>query len=220
MLKSSMGGTYILAATSVFVVVSPTAYIPTHFHIRGYAGHTGRMDVLIRSMASCAGGNFSFYGLLCGKEEIPGSCPAIIVEDCSSLPLGVDEHELVKSLLGDKLDWARIETIDVEHLVWRLYKRFPLIIFDENGLNLCGRHIVSILEGRSGFTFFLGGHTGFPEEVYRIILRYKPLRISVGPISLHTSNVIILARYIFEVGLGSFCENLKSFVKGEYHSHG
>ncbi|MCE4617547.1 MAG: hypothetical protein F7C32_03070 [Desulfurococcales archaeon] len=204
-----------MAGNSVFLVASPTAYIPTRFHLRGYAGHTGRMDVLIRSIISCAGGSYSYYGLLCGKEKGTGLCPAIIVEDCSRVPVKVEEHDIVKGILDGSLAWARLETIDVEHLVWRLSKeKFSFIMLDEHGTRICDKHPGNPLVKKQGLVFFLGGHTGFPESLHRVISRYKPSKISVGPISLHTSNVVIVVRYIFEIGLRGFCEDFESLIKG------
>ena len=202
---------------NLFIVASSTAFLPKRLPIRGYAGHTGRMDVIIRSIIACAGGDYSFYGLLCGREN-DGVCPAIIVDDCSRLPLDIGEHELVSKLVKGDSAILDVEPVSIEHLAWSLSKKdYRFVLLEETGRGLCQRSVVGILGSGAALAFLLGGHLGFPEVILRVFRRYRILRVNVGPYSFHTSNVVLLLRYVLDVGLQGFCEGLKAPVERDYN---
>ncbi|MEB3758551.1 MAG: hypothetical protein GSR87_01630 [Desulfurococcales archaeon] len=158
--------------------------------MKGYAGHTGRLDVIIRSLiASSTLDEACFIGLLGGLDRFD---PQYIYSGDPSLYRNASERELFqlvyrcflrKSACGN----LEIGSISIEYLANIVRKKgFNTIYLTEDGVDYC--ESLGLLEG-GGNLFLLGGHRDIPLEVLEI-WGSDTHKMSIGPIPLHTSHVI------------------------------
>ncbi len=80
-----------------------------------------------------------------------------------------------------------IDEADFPFLINNLRKTgYEFFLLDENGEDYC-KHSRKILSGRN--IFIMGAHEDIPSESFEVFKRYS-IKISIGPVSLHTSHVI------------------------------
>jgi tRNA pseudouridine-54 N-methylase len=171
---------------------------------KGYAGHTGRLDVIIRSLiASSTLSKSCFIGLLGGLDH---SNPQYIYSRNTSLYRDASEKEIFQLIYRcfsnnstcSKLD-LEIGSIDLNYLVYITEKKgFKTVYLAEDGRDYCDS--LELLS-REKNLFLMGGHRDIPREVlknWNIINK-----ISIDSLPLHTSHVIyFLSTIINRMELG------------------
>ena len=180
-------------ARHAFIVVSPTARTDTSYPLRGYAGASGRIDVVAVSMiASSSLEDSMFMGVLLG----PPSPPLTIFTTPGCRPpkseRGAVSWIRVAVAKGsyECLRTARIGLLDAASMLVR--EGFRLVVLSEDGIDFPK---AQILGGKTAF--ILGSHVDIPEhlmsELYSVA---RPVKASVGPRSLHSSHVILLVSWL------------------------
>ncbi len=174
----------------VIIVYSDTAFLKEKIPIKGYAGHTGRLDVIIRSLiASSTLDETCFTGLLGGLDRFN---PQYIYSGGPSLYRNASERELFQLLYRCFLRKSacgnlEIGSISIEYLANIVRKKgFNTIYLTEDGVDLC--ESLGLLK-RGSNLFLLGGHRDIPVEVLEI-WSLDMHKMSIGSIPLHTSHVV------------------------------
>ncbi|MEB3755695.1 MAG: hypothetical protein GSR79_02360 [Desulfurococcales archaeon] len=170
---------------------SPTAHIREGLPINGYAGHSGRFDVIVRSiLASAINEKSCFTGFLGGNTKRNGTKTLMIFDTLRLRSLS--EKSLFIMLYRcfrnkHKCENIIIEEIDYSFLINKLRKTgYSLFLLDEKGDDYC-RHLREIITGKNAF--IMGAHEDIPIETLSFFEKYSA-KISIGPKSLHTSHVI------------------------------
>jgi len=180
----------LLATTpTVYVVVSPTARTSPDWPPRGYAGPSGRLDVIAR--AALAAAEAEPGSVVAGVLLGPPNPPVTLLVGSSCVGTGVGDRGVMevfrrlmaRGTMGDCIalragpDWLL-------HTLARL--GYEIYILGEGGVDVS--EVPGILEGRAAF--IAGAHLDPPEWVLRLARRYARATVSVGPKSLLTSHVI------------------------------
>ena len=190
----------------VYVVISPTARTDGNYLAKGYAGPSGRLDVVARSYLAISESSFKFYALLLGPPRAPrillapSECRSKVSSERSFMV------EASKALRGLDSCFKVIEG-GVETLSYILSKETSsVLLLREEGGDV-SRHLRELCGDRPAF--IAGSHIDPPEDVARYIERsLKPVKVSVGPLSLHTDHVF---GYISLLRIGrENCRGLKA----------
>jgi tRNA (pseudouridine54-N1)-methyltransferase len=178
-------------ATAVYIVVSPTARTSPDWPSRGYAGPSGRLDVIARTVLAAleAEPGSVVAGVLLGPPNPP--ITMIIGAPCiegDPGERGVMEvfRRLLKRGAVDECTALRAGPEWLLHAVKRL--GYSIYILEEGGLDIA--EVPWALEERAAF--LAGAHLDPPGWVLGIARRYARASISVGPRSLLTSHVVAL----------------------------
>ncbi|MFN4045968.1 MAG: hypothetical protein ACK4H7_01335, partial [Acidilobaceae archaeon] len=157
------------------------------FPVRGYAGVSGRVDVLARcfSVTSLVDPEACIVGFLLGSKApkalvgLPGCCG------------GFRERDLIvefsRVLRGDSSRFLGALEVDFKVFLDLLVdKGFKVLLLSEKGYNVmeepqlvCGR-----------VALFLGSHVDMPGWVEDQVRRFASSTLSIGPYSLHSEHVI------------------------------
>ena len=191
---------------TVFVVVSSTAVTSPNFPLRGYAGPSGRLDVLARSVAalfSVPGSEGSlFIAVLLGKP----SPPRIFLIERGCLKEGLTERGVI-TVFRRLLSKSRYEgcyelNIDsVEYLFLKLKKLgYKLILLDEGGNDI--EKVKDVLS-ENRIAFILGSQVDIPDNIKNFLEKeLNVVSLSIERRSLLASHVILYVAYLrFIVGL-------------------
>ncbi len=172
-------------ANLVFVVVSHTARLEGLARIRGYAGRSGRLDVLVRSLlaASHIPGS-AFLGVLDSYEP-----PRLIYYGGSCGSFGSEREALLEivraargrgSCVALERAWIEEALLDLKRHGYRVY------LLHEAGVDYV------FLPRFPGYrsAFILGPHIDLPSDRLRELEALCDEKVSIGPVSLLTSHVI------------------------------
>ncbi len=181
--------------SNLFAVQSRTARIDGRIPVRGYAGHTGRLDVVVRSMlASLLRRGNCFIGII-------GDEPKEKVFIATGLPPRVSsERDLFLYLMKcrEKKECSSIHWVDLgsQYVFNKVFKRgFTFYYLSEEGEDYCSYEKNLKPHGN---VFILGSHVDVSPRFAGIIRGYSPRSISIGPVSMHTSHVIVYISTILE----------------------
>ncbi|MEB2835770.1 MAG: hypothetical protein GSR80_001299 [Desulfurococcales archaeon] len=184
-----MGFEILEGATGVYVVVSPTARTAPDWPARGYAGPSGRLDVLARAALAAveAEPGSVFAGVLLGPPRPPG----ILLVSRACIAGAASERgvmEVFRRLLsGKRIGGCEALWEPPERLFHELGRRgYRVYILEEGGVDVS--RVPGALE--AGAAFVAGAHLDVPPEVLSAARRYSQARVSVGPRSLLVSHVI------------------------------
>ena len=184
-----MGFELLGGATGVYVVVSPTARTAPDWPAKGYAGPSGRLDVLARAALAAVEvePGSVFAGVLLG----PPRPPRILLVTRACLAGAASERgvmEVFRRLLASRgVRGCGALGEPPERLFHELGRRgYRIYILEEGGADVSG--VPGALE--AGAAFVAGAHLDVPPEVLSAASRYSQARVSVGPRSLLVSHVI------------------------------
>ncbi len=174
-------------ASSVYIVVSPTAVTEPSFPARGYAGASGRLDVVARAMAAPlhAEPEAVSVGVLLGPPR-----PPVAIAGTSACLGGRERsavHAIRLALSGRPPSgcWASGEGL--EYVLHRASRHgFRVVVLKEDGVDVASAPWA--LKGRRAYV--AGAHVDMPPEQERIVLRYSRGTVSLGPVSLLTSHAL------------------------------
>ncbi|MEN2999583.1 MAG: hypothetical protein ABDH61_03315 [Acidilobaceae archaeon] len=177
--------------SSAYVIVSSTG-VTRPFSLRGYAGASGRLDVIARSILALSLEPSSLlYALLLG----PPGPPKVIVAPPSCC-IGLTELEIMaeisRALKRGEGDWVQVREQGAEELLYQLSKQYELVLLEERGRNALKERW--LIAGRKAM--ILGSHVDMPPEVLALARRYARASISVGPRSLHADHVIAFLAWL------------------------
>jgi len=185
---------------TVYIVISPTAITSPNFPLKGYAGPSGRLDVLARSVAalfSVPGTEKSlFIAILLGKP----SPPRIFLIEKSCLKKGLTERDVIivfrKLLSKTKYNGCyELNINSVEYLFLKLKKLdFKLILLDEKGNDI--EEIKDVL-GENRIAFILGSQVDIPNNIKNVLKKeLNAISLSIEKKSLLASHVILYIAYL------------------------
>ena len=175
-------------ASALYIVVSPTARTSPDWPARGYAGPSGRLDVVARALAAAltAEPTAAAAGVLLG----PPRPPVTVIVDSTCVEPGSWEREVMNLIRGLLLGRprGRCEAIR-EGLEWLLLRArrlgFRVYLLSEGGRDLAC--LPGVTRGRAAFV--AGAHLDLPRGELAVAKRYSAAEVSVGPKSLLTSQV-------------------------------
>jgi tRNA (pseudouridine54-N1)-methyltransferase len=179
-------------ADTIYIVISPTARTKGDFPSRGYAGHSGRLDVVARAAASALyfDEKTAFVAVLLGPPEPPKTL--VITRRClSASELGERTiMNLFRRLLkrGSHRGCLALD-LGISEVLYIISKlEFETIYLHEGGDDV-EEVIDVVIRGRKAFV--LGSHVDIPKDYEIIVRKYAMRTVSVGPKSLLTSHVIL-----------------------------
>ncbi|MCX8195748.1 MAG: hypothetical protein N3F67_01495 [Acidilobaceae archaeon] len=177
--------------SGAYVIVSPTGATKP-FALRGYAGSSGRLDVVARCIiASSIEPSAAVYALLLG----PPNPPKLLVAPAGCCA-GLRELELMadmsRALKRGEGEWLHVRDQGLEELLGWLSRDHEIVLLEERGKNaLLYRELVL---GRKAM--FLGSHLDMPPEALSLVRRYAKASVSVGPRSLHADHVVAFLAWL------------------------
>jgi len=185
----------------LFVVVSSTG-VTSGFRLRGYAGSSGRLDVIARCViASRLASGFGFLGVLLGPPRPPR---VLVVGPGCEVPGGERGVmvEISRALTRGSSGCFEVVDVDVERLIYLIDKSgFRHVILREDGANAFWRR--ELLGGRAAF--YMGSHVDMPGWVESLVRRYGAQPVSLGPRSLHAEHAILAVLLLRgDIGRGEF----------------
>jgi len=165
-------------ANNLYIIISPTARTLPTWPPKGYAGPSGRLDVIARSFLALQSGSEA-YAILLG----PPDPPKTIYYNPSSCTLKSERQammEIARALLGRGRCVSLVDKMP-ERILYEAAKERGLTLLEEEGRSG---------GPRPGSAYLLGAHVDPPEDIMRVARRLAVERLSIGPYSYHTSHVI------------------------------
>ena len=181
-LDSFLGG-----ASSAYVIVSATAATEPSFPPRGYAGPSGRLDVVARAMVAPLHAEPSAValGVLLGPPRPPVTVAG--TRGCLGGRERSAMHAIRRALAGEPPSGCWAGRVGVDYVMHKLAKNgFRIVLLKEDGEDLAG--LWEALHGRRAYV--AGSHVDIPEDQERLIMRYAEFKVSLGPVSLLTSHAL------------------------------
>ena len=170
-----------------FLVISATARTAPDYPDRGYAGPSGRLDVIARSLlASTLVRNTLFTALLLG----PPDPPVTLLAHSNTCRLYSERMVMVeiKRAFRNKSSCIQLFREGPEALVYKLAKTgAEIVILKEEGRDIS--KLREALHGKKAYV--LGAHVDIPPDVERLISKYARYEVSIGPRSVYTSHAIL-----------------------------
>jgi tRNA (pseudouridine54-N1)-methyltransferase len=174
------------SAGCLFVVVSPTG-VTGGFRLRGYAGSSGRLDVIARCiLVSQLCPRCGFIGVLLGPPRPPR---VLVVKP--GVVFRSERHvvvELARVLERGSTEYMEVLDVGFEWLV---------NVIGRSGF----RHVLLKEDGRSAFkdpglvsgraAFYLGSHVDMPDWAEALVRRSGAISVSLGPLSVHTEHAML-----------------------------
>ena len=197
-----------------YMVVSHTARTDDKFPLRGYAGPSGRLDVIARSLvaASLTRGSV-FIASLLGPPDPP---KLLVFRGCGIASERAAMLE-IRKLLGGRGSGCGLllDCWPEEAIAAAKRAGYRVVVLDEGGADIS--RVRAALEGKA--LFVLGPHVDPPRDLWRKIIRLSDYVVSIGPVSLHTSHVILYLAWARGVLVGGGLRALKSGgEQGQDHS--
>ena len=187
---------------AVYIVVSPTARTEADFPLKGYAGPSGRLDVIARSYLALWEEGSLFQAMLLGGPRgpslltVPWSCRSRVRSEKSFV------LEYVRAVKGSS-SCMSLEGLDEPLSLFRRLKRrgYRLIYLHEEGEDVSrSRDVCS-----DNVAFVAGSHIDVPERIHRFLVSASHRILSISRSrSYHTDHVIA---YISS--LRTCCKTLK-----------
>jgi tRNA (pseudouridine54-N1)-methyltransferase len=186
------------AFDSIYVIISPTAKTSPEFPLRGYAGPSGRLDVVARAVAALFSllrfENDCVIPILLGPPNPPKTL--VIRRNCIN---GIPSERAIMNLLrllllkGSYRECLALN-YDVERVLFSIKKnKFKVIYLSENGDDL-EDHLDMIISRK--VAFILGSHIDIPQSLEKQITKVTDKIIRVERKSLLTSHVILFISYL------------------------
>jgi tRNA pseudouridine-54 N-methylase len=176
------------ASNPLFIVVSATARTSPDIPLRGYAGPSGRLDVVARAFEAIAEEGGLGVGVLLG----PPSPPVTVTAGKRCIEEVGGERGFVRAyreaLLGGATCLRAYRGVGLRDVLSIASRSHTVIILSEEGLDVGDPGALEAVRGRAAFV--LGSHVDMPPEEERVASAYARLRVSVGPLSYHTEHVI------------------------------
>jgi tRNA pseudouridine-54 N-methylase len=173
--------------SSLYIVVSPTARTDASWPPRGYAGPSGRLDVVARAAAAAVSieRGAAVAGLLLG----PPRPPLTLLVDSTCIG-GLGERGVMEVFRGLILGRRRGRCLALpwgpERLIHEALRAgYRLYLLEERGRDIAS--VPGALEGRAAY--LAGAHLDPPPEVLAHARRAAAASVSLGPRSLLTSHV-------------------------------
>ena len=181
-------------ARLAFIVVSHTASVENISRVKGYAGRTGRLDVVVRSLLVTSYLNSAiFYGVLERYEP-----PILLCYRGSCGPFSSEKEALIEVIraLKGRSPCLQACRAGLEDIVVALKSAgYRVYLLHEKGKDYSG--IPGFPKPRSAF--ILGPHVDLPSDRLREIEALCDEKVSVGPVSLLTSHVIAFIGWLMDV---------------------
>lgn len=165
--------------SQVYIIYSPTAVTTPEYPSKGYAGPTGRLDVLARAALAVEPGS-----LLILVPAGPPRGETLLAYDPASCRITSERQamEELRRALAGRGDCVSLIDYSFERVLFLASKTHELVYLREDGDP--GPHRAR------GRTYVLGSHVDLPAEVEAMVLRYAGSVESIGVRSYHTSHVI------------------------------
>ncbi len=189
--------------STIYVVISKTARTVPDFPIRGYAGPSGRLDVIARSVASLFSvskkGRDLFIAVLLGKPYPP----KFFLIDKKCIEKNVSEKSIMRLLriLLSKPEYKGCKNFYVNSLkeLFNIINElnFRLILLEESGTDI--EEFVDLLN-KDKIAFILGSHVDIPDYIKEVIKKLGAISVSIEAKSLLTSHVILYIAYLRALG--------------------
>ncbi len=187
----SLGGArdLLASATALYIVVSPTARTDASWPPRGYAGPSGRLDVVARAAVASLSIEraAAFAGLLLG----PPRPPVAVLASGECVEAAGGERGVMEAfrrlLMGRRVGGCMALPWGAERLLHEARRLgFRVYTLEEGGADVS--RVPGALRGRAAF--LAGAHLDPPPGVLALARRLSEARVSVGPRSLLTSHVL------------------------------
>ncbi|MCE4601208.1 MAG: hypothetical protein F7C38_06560 [Desulfurococcales archaeon] len=172
------------SADTIYIIVSPTARTDTNYPLRGYAGPSGRIDEIARSMLSIARSKSLLVAVLLGPPNPPATIVYRYREGCRFSSEREALQYIRKSVQGKSvcIDRYAIGVRDVVSIISKA--GFETILLAEDGEDISG------LPRVKPRAYLLGAQIDIPEHIINDIRNYIDAKASIGPLSYQTSQVI------------------------------
>ena len=169
---------------TIYIIVSPTARTDTDYPLRGYAGPSGRIDEIARSMVSIARGKSLLIAVLLGPPNPPVTIVYGYREGCMFSGEREAIQHIRKSMQGKSrcIERHDIGVRDVVSIISRA--GFETILLAEDGED------ISELPRIKPRAYLLGAQIDIPEHIINDIGNYIDAKASIGPLSYQSSQVI------------------------------
>jgi len=168
---------------NLYIIVSPTARTLPLWPPKGYAGPSGRIDVIARAFLAVEEGSQAL-AILLGPPEPPKTLhydPA----KCKLRSERQAVHEIARALLG-KGSCVRLDPRSPEQVLHEEAKRRGLILLGEEG---------DPGATPGGKAYLLGAHLDPPEDIMEKARRIAEATVRIGPNRYHTSHVIAFVEW-------------------------
>ncbi len=193
--------------TAVYIVISPTARTDASWPPRGYAGPSGRLDVLARAAlaALTIEPEALFAGVLLGPPRPPIT---LLLDQGCLAPSERGVMEVFRSLLlGRRRGSCTALPWSAERLLHQARRAgFRLYVLSEGGVDIA--EVPGVLD--RGAAFLAGAHLDPPTDVVRAARGLGAVEVSVGPLSLLTSHVLAYLATLRRVAGASWPSLFKS----------
>jgi len=163
---------------NLYIIVSQTARTLPLWPPRGYAGPSGRLDVIARAFLAVQEGSQAL-AILLGPPEPPKT----LHYDPARCKLRSERHamqEIARALLG-RHTCLRPDPRSPEQILHDEAKKRGLILLHENG---------DPDPPPPGSAYLLGAHIDPPEDIMGRARRLSRATVRIGPYKYHTSHVI------------------------------
>ncbi len=172
----------------LFVTVSSTG-VTSRFRLRGYAGSSGRLDVIARCILALQPySHCGFIGVLLGPPRPPR---VLIMRSPGSTVFRSEKQvmvEIARALEHGSTEYMRVLDVGFERLVHVIGKNgFKHVLLKEDGVNVFRNP--SLIVGRTAF--YLGSHVDMPDWAEEVVRRSGAIKVSIGPRSVHAEHVIL-----------------------------
>jgi len=163
---------------NLYIIVSPTAKTLPLWPPKGYAGPSGRLDVIARALLAVEEGSQA-VAILLGPPEPPKTLhydPA----RCRLRSERQAMQEIARALLG-RDSCLRLDPRSPEQVLHEEAKRRGLVVLSEDG---------DPRPPPRGKAYLLGAHVDPPEDIMEMARRIAVATVRIGPNRYHTSHVI------------------------------
>lgn len=191
---------FLSRANSAYIVISPTATTSPNFPLRGYAGASGRLDVVARSMTAPL--HFEATAVSIGILLGPPNPPVTVAgyREC----LGPGERSAVEAIrraLHGRPPRGCIALRAGHDFILHALERagFELVYLSEKGEDISRSPGVA----RCRCAYLAGAHVDVPPSIEADIIRSAKAVVSIGPRSLLTSHVFAFLAWFRSVTAGS-----------------
>ncbi len=184
---------FIEKAPSAYVIISPTATTSPNFPHKGYAGPSGRLDVVARAMTAPL--HFERDALAIGILLGPPRPPIIVMgyKDCLGLGERAAIEAIRRALRGRPPQGCIALAAGHDFILHVLVKSgFTIVYLNEKGDDISARP--GAINCRCAY--FAGAHVDVPPQIESDILRVARETVSVGPMSLLTSHVFAFVAWL------------------------
>lgn len=189
------------SSTAVFLIVSPTGRTsPDNIPPRGYAGPSGRLDVVARAFEAVVEDGALAAAVLLGPPEPP----ITVIADTGCRARLRGERGFIEGYLRALRSESSCPRVfrgvglrDVLSLASRTHR---IVYLREGGVDVMEGRVLEAICSKA--LFVLGSHIDIPPGEESVVRSYTDLEISLGPISYHTEHAIA---FIEALRLSSTC---------------